>query len=126
MLHYIEKFEILGVGRLAIEDYESPGKHFFPNEYKSGRCKRYRLWCGSSFGTTDTLEEAWEGVLRYALDTLVKQRVELSSKLGIVRESLNSLTSPKKDPDIANLEGFQVNPTKDGTHTEWSFGYPKE
>ena len=89
MVRYKEQFEILGVGRLAIEDYEALGDHFFPYEYKSGNCKRYRLWSrGNSFGTVDTLEEAGEAILRYAIKVILKQRGELTLKLEVLFKSL--------------------------------------
>ena len=127
MTRYIEQFEILGVGRLAIEDYEAPGDHFFPEEYKSGKCKRYRLWSsGSSFGTMDTLEEAREGVLRHALKTLKEQRIRLTSKTRMVGESQSSLIfHPRGRSHTSTLTNFQVDPAKHGLHTIWNFN-PKE
>ena len=123
MARYIEQFEILGVGRLAIEDYEAPGDHFFPGEYISGKYKRYRLWSGgSSFGTVDTLEEAEEAVLRYAIKILLKQRGEFDLKLEGLWKSLCDLErSDGEHTQTFNLKKFQVNPLKSGAYTEWNF-----
>ena len=50
-------------------------------EYKFWECKRYRLWSRkSSFGTADTLIDAREGILMYALRRLEGRKVELMSK----------------------------------------------
>ena len=127
MERYIEQFEILGVGRLAIEDYESPGNHFFPNEYKSGKCRRYRLWSGgSSFGTVDTLEEAGEAILRYAIKVLLKQRSELALKSEVLFKSLCDLQlSDGEHIQTFNLKKFKVDPAKSGAYTRWDFN-PKE
>ena len=127
MSRYIEQFEILGVGRLAIEDYEAPGNHFFPGEYISGKCKRYRLWSrGSSFGTVDTLEEAGEAILRYAIKVVLEQRGELALKLEVLFTSLCDLElSDGEHTQLYNLKKFQVNPAKAGPYTKWDFN-PKE
>ena len=127
MVTLIEKFEVLGVGRLGIEDYESLGYHFFPGEYKSGKCGRYRVWNGgSSFGTADTLEEAREGVLRYVVKALCEQREEFALKLEVIAGSLYNLRLPTKEhPDTFNLKKFQVDVGKNGKYTNWDFD-PKE
>ena len=125
MTNYIEQFEILGVGRLSIEDYESPGNHFFPEEYKSGKCKRYRLRSGGSrFGTVDTLKEAREAVLRYATKALQKQRDELVLKTEVIWESLVGIQfSDGEHTHTFNLKKFQVDRAKSGAYTQvglWS------
>ena len=123
MATYIEQFEILGVGRLAIEDYESPGNHFFPREYESGWHKRYRLWSGgSSFGTVDTLEEAREAILRYGIKVVLEQRSELSLKSEMLWQSLCDLQFfDGEHTQTFNLEKFRVNPLKSGAYTQWDF-----
>ena len=127
MTRYIEQFEILGVGRLAIEDYESPGKHYYPGGYKPGKCKRYEVVLReTTLGTMDTLEEAREGVLRYAVKALKEQRAKLTSKTRMVGGSLSSLTfHPRGRSHTSNLTKFQVDVNKSGKYTIWNFN-PKE
>ena len=70
MTRYVETFKI-GRWTFGIEDHEDgapPEDHFFPHEYKEGRCKRFRLWrSGGGFGQADTLEEARQMVVDRAL-----------------------------------------------------------
>ena len=74
----------------------------------------------------DTLEEAREGVMRYAVKALKEQRTELTSKTRMVGESLSSLTfHPRGRSHTSNLTKFQVDVNKSGKYTEWNFN-PKE
>ena len=100
---YVEKFEIPGAGWFVIREVLG---------YKSMECKRYRMWSRkSSFGTADTLIDAREVILRYALRRLEKRKAELMSKSKTIGESMSILASyPGRRSHALNLKKFQVDP----------------
>ena len=115
MVERIEQYEVPGVGRLAIEDYESPGAHFFKRDYDAGKCGRFRLWSGgSSFGTAGTVEEARHILACYIGSELGEQRNDLQKKSQLVQESIGVMITN-------NLRKFEVRRNKRGQYTKWEF-----
>ena len=92
MVHCVERYVIPGAGSYGIEDYESPGLHFFLDEYLSGRCKRFRLWRnGCGVGQADSLEEARQLIHDYARHHLQDEFERLDKTLAGITASRKKL-----------------------------------
>lgn len=97
-MDYIEEYRVAGL-RLGIEDYESPGNHFFSNREH----KRFKCWvigCGICCGH-DAIEEAREHIRTYAIERLTNEKVELQARLSICQDAVALL---ENDP----LSSFRI------------------
>lgn len=104
-IKFIEQYDVPGVGRFAIEDYEDgapAAQHFFPHT----KHKRYHLWRnGCGIGQADTLADAKLQIRKYVLNSLLRQRDDLSVKLSAVNYNLTKLAV---GVDYAGLDKFKV------------------
>ncbi len=106
--NYIERYLIAGM-KFGIEDYKSPGKHWFPERHE----KRFKCWvvgggygCGvGGFGSADTIRSARSLVRKYAVDRLQKYIIDVSPKLI---EGMQALTELQKRPYTNSLIPFMA------------------
>lgn len=109
MSNYIEEYKVLG-RTYGIEDFKSPGKHFFDGKdgYSGKPLPRFMVWSGGcGIGRRSTRREAREHLFLHIRERLLhkytqaKKEVRLcevtSDALGISPTSLNQFKVNKKD-----------------------------
>jgi hypothetical protein len=102
---YRETFNIPGLPKVGIEDFEQEGDHFFPEDYASGKAKRFQLWCGGGgFGQASHIDEARAKVHAYAAQRLTREITQMSIALA-----LYVTTNDQLGGDVFNLARFRVN-----------------
>lgn len=98
MANYIEQYRIAWVN-FGIEDYQSPGKHFMPDQPHD----RFRLWVGGcGFGQAKTVDAAREKVWQYAVDSIDERRRKISQEEAELAKVFAALTSPRIGGPVRN------------------------
>lgn len=106
MSTYIETYEIAG-RTYGIEDYEDGrpmSEHFFGDDYKKGKSRRYKLWVnGGGFGEEKTIERARAVLHAYA-------RKRTAAEIQKQKEELKTLEAEfkKLGDDPFRLSRFAV------------------
>lgn len=75
MSNYLKEYEVLG-RKYGIEDFKSPGKHFFDGkDGLNGKSRpRFMLWAGGcGIGYAKTLTEANDHLYLYIYETLISR-----------------------------------------------------
>ena len=93
MTDYRETYEFADT-TYGIEDHEQPGDHFFPQDYASGKSKRFHNWCGGGgIGSHDTLREARIHLLNYALSKFDNEVKKIQSRLSEIEEAVKEINN---------------------------------
>ncbi len=104
MANYIKEYEVLG-RRYGIEDFQSPGKHFFGGKSTDGKpLHRFMLWSGGcSVGNYKTLDEAYAKLEKHISSEVSRQLQAAESKVQECNAVLGTLDAYK-----TNLAPFNI------------------
>lgn len=108
MENYIKEYEILS-RRYGIEDFKSPGEHFFGGKDSHGKHRpRFMLWAGGcGIGYVETLTEANDCLYLYIYETLDTDLRKAKAKYRAIEHVVGLLGLGKN-----NLSRFKVKKEK--------------
>ena len=101
MGNYVEEYSIKGLN-LGIEDFKSPGRHFFLDQQE----RRFQCWvtgCGICSGH-DTVEEARKHLMRYAIERFTQEAIEKQRRVSEIQDAITKL----EELTYVGLESFKV------------------
>ena len=104
MVNYIKEYEVLG-RRYGIEDFKSPGEHFFNGKDSNGKRRpRFMLWAGGcGIEGAKTLDEANDNLFIHIYEEVSKKLRDTDLTFQECQRTVNILGCAN------NLAHFKIN-----------------